>query len=447
MRLDVIEDRVGVVALGRIHAEGAPLDPIRRAFMQSRFRRDFRDVRIHTGPWAAAAARMLGARAFTVGHHIVFADGMYAPASPETQRLLAHELVHVVQQGSAPARASEGVLRVGDPSDPLEYEAEQVADQILGTAPLAPITRAADGVIRRARVVPASTTLTVDRTGAIPALAVFDAEVGSQPSAGALCHLTRGANIADARIDASAGGRFGPAIRMTGTVEVTLEPAETLRDWRFGFIQFANLLVRSALWAGKRPVYGSVFANWAIPPAFRKNPSLDSQGATLPFTDNSDFTTKVLLSGPSGTRVRVEAAMGDHPNSRIPLRMDNVLTFADQFLVNSRLDLELTTVFVARNPFQEFEHLAHFSWHLIFDARFRWRGGAPIGNLADGRLDVGAVTLGPPVAANLQALLKTPAAPVYNDLVEVALAIQHSKPPNMNRHELWTPDVPDGFFL
>ena len=62
------------------------------------FRHDFSSVRIHTGARAAAAADELSARAFTIGEHIVFGAGEYAPHTPAGMQLLAHELTHVAQQ-------------------------------------------------------------------------------------------------------------------------------------------------------------------------------------------------------------------------------------------------------------------------------------------------------------------------------------------------------------
>jgi hypothetical protein len=56
------------------------------------------DVRIHADGRAAEAARAVGARAYTVGHDVVFASGQYAPTTLEGRSLLAHELVHVSQQ-------------------------------------------------------------------------------------------------------------------------------------------------------------------------------------------------------------------------------------------------------------------------------------------------------------------------------------------------------------
>ncbi len=81
-------------------SSGQPLDPTARAFLEPRFGRSFEDVRVHTGERPAEAARSIDALAFTVGRDVVFNDGQYAPGTAEGRRLLAHELTHVVQQGT-----------------------------------------------------------------------------------------------------------------------------------------------------------------------------------------------------------------------------------------------------------------------------------------------------------------------------------------------------------
>ena len=83
---------------------GRPLPPGERAFMESRFGHSFEAVRIHTGRAADQAGVALNARAFTLGHQVVFAEGYYQPGTTAGRRLLAHELAHVVQQrtGRAP---------------------------------------------------------------------------------------------------------------------------------------------------------------------------------------------------------------------------------------------------------------------------------------------------------------------------------------------------------
>jgi hypothetical protein len=59
---------------------------------------DFGSVRVHTDFRAAESARELDARAYTLGNHIVFDAGRYAPRTGEGRALLAHELTHVLQQ-------------------------------------------------------------------------------------------------------------------------------------------------------------------------------------------------------------------------------------------------------------------------------------------------------------------------------------------------------------
>ncbi len=89
---------------------GRPLSPALRSFFEPRFGRDFSAVRLHTGAEAARAASAINARAFTLGNHIAFGAGEYAPGSFEGRRLLAHELTHTVQQGHAPALSGPGPL-------------------------------------------------------------------------------------------------------------------------------------------------------------------------------------------------------------------------------------------------------------------------------------------------------------------------------------------------
>lgn len=80
---------------------GRPMAQASRAFFEPRFGADFSQVRIHIGPRAAEAAEAVQARAFTLGRDVVFGASEYAPGSTAGQRLFAHELTHVVQQGGA----------------------------------------------------------------------------------------------------------------------------------------------------------------------------------------------------------------------------------------------------------------------------------------------------------------------------------------------------------
>ncbi|HEY5749334.1 MAG TPA: DUF4157 domain-containing protein [Chryseolinea sp.] len=84
---------------------GHTLDHAVRGTMEKRFGYDFGQVKVHTGTVATKSADAINALAYTSGNHIVFNTGQYNPASENGQRLLAHELTHVVQQGAATSTA------------------------------------------------------------------------------------------------------------------------------------------------------------------------------------------------------------------------------------------------------------------------------------------------------------------------------------------------------
>jgi uncharacterized protein DUF4157/putative RNase toxin 16 of polymorphic toxin system len=98
--------KAGEVAPPEVHAvlasRGRPLDADARSYFEQRFGRDFSAVRVHDDARAAESAQTVNARAYTVGGDIVFNAGEYAPGTFAGNRLLAHELVHAIQQGAAP---------------------------------------------------------------------------------------------------------------------------------------------------------------------------------------------------------------------------------------------------------------------------------------------------------------------------------------------------------
>jgi hypothetical protein len=88
---------------------------------------DLSDVRVHADETADKLNRSVSARAFATGTDVYFAGGEYNPGSPDGDKLIAHELAHVVQQRGASA---SGPLAVSQPGDAMEREADSVADQI-----------------------------------------------------------------------------------------------------------------------------------------------------------------------------------------------------------------------------------------------------------------------------------------------------------------------------
>lgn len=106
---------------------GKPLERWQRSFFEPRFNTSFAGVRIHADPVTAFLATQLDARSFTVGHDIFFNPGEYRPHHKDGQRLLAHELTHVVQQTSATSSALAPLVqrfispKVGKIKDLLSY--------------------------------------------------------------------------------------------------------------------------------------------------------------------------------------------------------------------------------------------------------------------------------------------------------------------------------------
>jgi hypothetical protein len=105
--------------------------------MEIRMGHPLADVRIHDDADAHRSAAALRARAYTTGSHIVFAAGEYAPRSREGERVLAHELVHVIQQRTSSSIAGSGIV---PETDATELEAESIADRVTsgGASSLAP---------------------------------------------------------------------------------------------------------------------------------------------------------------------------------------------------------------------------------------------------------------------------------------------------------------------
>jgi hypothetical protein len=106
-----------------VRSPGEPLDIATREFMEPRFGHDLGHVRVHRDEDAAASARSVNARAYTVGTHIAFGAGEYAPSGEAGKRLLAHELTHVLQQtgsGTIAVQRREG--KYPNPVAPWTYQ-------------------------------------------------------------------------------------------------------------------------------------------------------------------------------------------------------------------------------------------------------------------------------------------------------------------------------------
>ena len=130
-----------------LRSGGQRLDDRTRNFFELRTGYDFGNVRVHTDALAARAANAIEASAFTLGNSIWFGQGMYRPNTIPGRRLLAHELIHTIQQGGRSQRS--GNIRVGSVGDAAEVSAERGAEAVI-TGKSMPNLGASAPVIRRA---------------------------------------------------------------------------------------------------------------------------------------------------------------------------------------------------------------------------------------------------------------------------------------------------------
>jgi hypothetical protein len=107
---------------------GRPLDGTTRGRMEAGFGHSFAAVRIHADETAADLNRDLAARAFTIGAHVALGAGAPSPGTLEGDALLAHELAHVVQQGTM---RPVGDIPVGAAGDELEHDADRAAEAVV----------------------------------------------------------------------------------------------------------------------------------------------------------------------------------------------------------------------------------------------------------------------------------------------------------------------------
>lgn len=207
-----------------LRGAGSPLaDPVRQE-MEARLGQDFSDVRVHRGAAARRSAGEIGARAYTSGNHVVLGEG------GSDKHTLAHELTHVIQQRQGPVAGTDdgGGLRMSDPDDRFEREAEANATRVMAQAPpsagAVPEPRTADGAEapRMAAAPQVQRARHVQRAG--------DDEEHDRPRYRQVKPSKEGTRPADLRTqDRLAREAHAPNARRTPHVAVTHVPGQGLR--------------------------------------------------------------------------------------------------------------------------------------------------------------------------------------------------------------------------
>jgi hypothetical protein len=117
-------------AIKQARGGGKPLERPLQEQIGASLGHDFSEVRVHTGAEADDLNRQLSARAFTIGSDIFFTRGAYDPDSISGRELIAHELIHVVQQRCASGSDVMSGTTVSPAGDALEQEAQELASLV-----------------------------------------------------------------------------------------------------------------------------------------------------------------------------------------------------------------------------------------------------------------------------------------------------------------------------
>jgi hypothetical protein len=112
-----------------VRSEGKQLDGATSSFVQSALGADVSGIRVHDGPEAESAAHSVDADMFASGNHLVAPKGLDVTTREGAFKTL-HEVHHIVNQqakGPVDGRETEDGLKISDPSDRFEQEADRAA--------------------------------------------------------------------------------------------------------------------------------------------------------------------------------------------------------------------------------------------------------------------------------------------------------------------------------
>jgi hypothetical protein len=186
--------------------------------MEARFGHSFADVRVHTDEAAARSAEAIQAHAYTFGRHVVMGAGRWQPHTPAGQKLLAHELTHVVQQSGSNSSPSQATS-ISNPHDPAEHEAVAKSHHIGGIG--RPEVMPSDPEVARAAVMIASSDRSPLAAGAsVPAVA---READEEDLDAGIAAVAPAISSSAGEAASGAAGGAGEAANPPGEIEYTTQ--------------------------------------------------------------------------------------------------------------------------------------------------------------------------------------------------------------------------------
>ncbi|HQR42653.1 MAG TPA: hypothetical protein PLX97_08210 [Gemmatales bacterium] len=237
-----------------------------------------------------------------------------------------------------------------------------------------------------------NTTLTIDKTGLTPGVA-FEPFISPKR---AVFHLTKGYTLtkdAETIKHAWTAKGEGPGQSKSGT------PG----DEELGFLQTQEVDTIQFFYAGEKRSHGSMTID--VAPSISPKTCLDSE-------DNLDPWTSTDRSLDNGIW---KAKTGDHPASRCPLRLGNVVTNKPNFLFHAIDKRRYVTILTYRLA-KQFIPLRWFKWSVTHNVKIKWVGGKPKVETTSSSTSFGDVKVGPTDVAAVQKIIKKPQKPFGNFL-------------------------------
>jgi hypothetical protein len=311
-----------------MYSNASPLPKATRNHFEKWFGADLQDVRVHLDANSALLASLLGTRAFTIGDHVFFNGQTEGFDSAVQQRLLVHELAHVVQQRK---RASLSM-----PADECETEAESAAWAYVTGAPCPPLTADKFGVIR------------------------CDPSVHSSKIV--IKHVPQ---VLTPTVSAGTVSFDSTIIEIEGQVEFT--GSQPAAGWEAGFLQAEWVDTNWLYYRGHHEDDGSIFFQRSRPPARPVKVCRDVDPATDIYYEPS-WVKKLDATSTFPTTLKIQHS--DQPNDSCSVEQTNSLTGKKNYIREVQMEFHFCTVLTVRDPALKFHHQKSFYWNVHWQAVF-----------------------------------------------------------------------------
>jgi len=262
-------------------------------------------------------------------------------------------------------------------------------------------------------------------------------------------HLTNGFSPGSNKAAITATDAF----TATATVPLTVPAADagTLKDWNFGFIQFQKIGSLAFYYAAPTSGGGEVSVYVNLAPALTSNIGRDhSKDPNPPWLRKDTTGDKVF----NATTKLVTVTMGDHPMCVVGGQRTNSTTKSQNYLRKLSDGRTFYSLFSARDPQGNYQHLAWFKWSVSWEFEFQWAFDAARLTSTGGAntsFSMGNPILGAPDAKSakeIQGFLKEPhlAVKLGSDEQDKALLNAMNGAPDRTDNATYFGSVPDNFW-